>query len=549
MKARSTRLATRLIQIFGVFVVVSVMAAGLNLRGLGAIGDGAVETTRSWETMVRLQRILQNVSDQEMSVGLYLAAGDPKVLVPFKEPLKREFDTLIDEAVTLRANDPAHRGRLEQVRHAVENWRQAVQTDIRIMSASDASHAAKEAIRHEVGGIIEGERHALDAQSDAAHVLFRTLTIEMIVGAAASALGALVVYFAVARLVSRPMVRIAAAMRSLMEGETEMTVPYAERGDEIGMIAQAVRVFRDTMIERQRLEARNGELAAQTALERRALLEDISGNFEGDVQSVVASLQDRVAQLHERFDLVSDAAQSSSDEAIKVATLADEAIHRVDAVAGGAAELSASIAEVSQQVTHAADIARTADEKARQTNALVSSLEIAADQIGRVVGLIGEIAHRTNMLALNATIEAARAGDSGRGFAVVASEVKNLAIQTSTATDEIKLQVDLMQTSTADAVAGIRDIANIVGTMERISTAIASAVEEQGAATAQIALHVQSIADGTRDVSRHIADVSIAAETSSSSMHEIKQVANDFTEQTSRLSDATDLFLDRLRAT
>jgi len=549
MITRPTRLATRLIQIFGIFVAVSVLTAGFNLRGLHAIGGGATEMTRSWETMVRLQRILQNVSEQEMSVGLYLASADPVVLAPFKGPLKQQFDALVDETTALRPSDPAHKERLQQVRNATYKWRDAVATDIRIMTASDAARAANEAIRQQVGTIIDGERKALDGLTEDARHLFLTQTIVMIVGAAASALGALVVYFVVARLVSRPMVRIAAAMHRLMGGETALEIPYGERGDEIGMIAQAVMVFRDTMIERQRLEAHNAQLATQTAQERHKLLEEISTSFEGDVQSVVASLQEQVSQLHERFDLVSDAADSSSREAIKVASLADEAIHRVDAVAGGAAELSASITEVSAQVSRAADIAREADDKARHTNALVGSLEVAAEQIGRVVALIGEIAHRTNMLALNATIEAARAGDMGRGFAVVASEVKNLAVQTAKATDEIKGQVDLMQTSTADAVTGIREIADIVGTMERISAAIASAVEQQGTATAEIAQHVQGIANGTRDVSRHIADVSVAAETSSSSMREIKQVANDFTSQTGSLSDATDQFLSRLRAT
>src|SRR5262249_6109079 len=162
------------------------------------------------------------------------------------------------------------------------------------------------------------------------------------------------------------------------------------------------------------------------------------------------------------------------------AAASEQASTNVQTVASAAEELSASIAEISRQVSQAAKVAGDAVSRATATNQSVAALAEGAQKIGDVVKLINDIAGQTNLLALNATIEAARAGEAGKGFAVVASEVKSLANQTAKATDEIAAQIQGIQASTKDAVTAIREIAGVIGQVSEISTTIAAAVEEQG---------------------------------------------------------------------
>jgi methyl-accepting chemotaxis protein len=184
----------------------------------------------------------------------------------------------------------------------------------------------------------------------------------------------------------------------------------------------------------------------------------------------------------------------------------------VETVAAAANQLSASIGEIGSQVQRAADVSREAAAQANKTNETVESLAEAGQRIGDVVNLIQSIAAQTNLLALNATIEAARAGEAGKGFAVVASEVKNLANQTARATEDIKTQVDAIQTATKGAVEAIGGIRATIDNVNGIATAIASAVEEQGAATQEITRNIDQAATGTRAVSSSIATVSSASE-------------------------------------
>jgi methyl-accepting chemotaxis protein len=217
-------------------------------------------------------------------------------------------------------------------------------------------------------------------------------------------------------------------------------------------------------------------------------------------------------------------------------------------VATATEELSSSIAEITRQVTQSARIAGQAVEESSRTTSTVRGLAEGAAKIGDVVKLINDIAGQTNLLALNATIEAARAGEAGKGFAVVAAEVKNLATQTAKATEEIAAQVGMIQQATGNSVAAIEGIGGTIGQINEIATTIASAVEEQGAATQEISRNVQQASAGTQEVSSNIGGVSQAAAETGAAASQVLSAADELSRQAETLRKEVGTFLADVRA-
>ncbi len=252
----------------------------------------------------------------------------------------------------------------------------------------------------------------------------------------------------------------------------------------------------------------SGAMAVWSDVTRQVrLAADFEANIKGVVEEVAAAAVEMQATMK---DMATGADQARS-RSMNVTTAANHTTENVNTVAAAAEELSASIAEIGRQAANSSNIASEAVDKARHTDQTVQTLSAAAQQIGEVIGLIQQIASQTNLLALNATIEAARAGAAGKGFAVVASEVKSLATQTAKATDDIRVQIEGIQRAAADTVQTIQGIGSTIGAINEIATAIASAVEEQGAATREIAENVRQAADGTTAVSTNIAEVTQAS--------------------------------------
>jgi methyl-accepting chemotaxis protein len=220
----------------------------------------------------------------------------------------------------------------------------------------------------------------------------------------------------------------------------------------------------------------------------------------------------------------------------------------VQSVASATEELGSSVNEISRQVQESSRIAIDAVKQAENTDGRIVQLSHAAGRIGEVVKLITAVAEQTNLLALNATIEAARAGEAGRGFAVVASEVKALAAQTAKATDEIGTQIAGMQSATQDAVVSIKEISQTIGRISEIATTIASAVEEQGAATQEISRNVQQAAQGTSQVAGNISDVNDGASETGSASAQVLASARSLSSDSNHLRLEVDKFLATVRA-
>jgi methyl-accepting chemotaxis protein len=344
-----------------------------------------------------------------------------------------------------------------------------------------------------------------------------------------------------------PLGGLTAVLTKLAGGQNDVGIPESARADEIGGMARSIEVLRDHAVEAAAAAAAQAAEDAGKEKRRAAVEAHIKG-FDASVGSTLGILSTAAKDLQTTSRTLSSAAEQADRQADAMSAASQNASSNVQTVASAAEELSASISEISRRVIESARIAGEAVSEATQTNEKVKALADAAQQIGDVVKLINDIAGQTNLLALNATIEAARAGEAGKGFAVVASEVKSLANQTAKATEDIAKQVKAIQSATSDSADAISGITGTIGKINEIATSIASAVEEQGAATNEIARNVQLAAAGTTEVSNNIASVMQAARAAGAAAGQVLSAADGVASQGTRLKTDVEQFLTRIRA-
>jgi methyl-accepting chemotaxis protein len=367
----------------------------------------------------------------------------------------------------------------------------------------------------------------------------RSLAIQLGLLAIAIALtvGAMI---AVTSRVITPLHNMRDAMLKVAAGDLAVNTGYQERHDEIGGLSRALETFKQQATDKLKIEAQERERNAGAAARQRAI-ETYVGEFESGVRQTLQQLGDASGQMRTTSSGLSTVSRQTNERVVVAEKASAEASMSVESVASASEELSASINDISQQAAHAAGIASRAVSQASQTDGTVQGLAKSAARIGEVVGLINTIAAQTNLLALNATIEAARAGEAGRGFAVVATEVKSLASQTAKATEEISEQIADIQKVAGEAIDAIKGIGSIIGEVNEVATAIAAAVQEQGAATQKITRSTQYASQGTRNVSDNITGVKADADAATAAANNVKQASELLETQSQQLgSQVTD---------
>jgi methyl-accepting chemotaxis protein len=372
-------------------------------------------------------------------------------------------------------------------------------------------------------------------------------TVMMALGGLTLVGSVLFVWLYVGRNILRRIRDLQRSMLLLSDGDLESEIYRSAQRDEIAAMANSLQVFRQSMIEARALSTDQDRDRIAKA-ERASRMEARIVEFEATVRTALDGLQTSATSMQTTAQNMSATADQSSALVSAVASAAEETSVNVQTVSSGTEELSSSITEIGRQVITSAQIARKAVDEAGATDATMQGLADNASRISVVVDLIQVIASQTNLLALNATIEAARAGEAGRGFAVVASEVKSLANQTAKATDEIRAQIASMQQVTTSAVGAIRNIGETIGEINEVTTAIAAAVEEQGAATREIARNIQHAAGGTSEVSSNIVGVSTASAEAGSAASEVLSASGALRREADVLRAEIDAFLSNIRA-
>ncbi|MCL8486299.1 MULTISPECIES: methyl-accepting chemotaxis protein [Bradyrhizobium] len=560
------RVLTKILAIVILMAGVAGTISWFAIDALATVAEGAALMKSAANRALLAARANQNVI--ALNRAEFRAALDPRnenreAALKVIEEQRKQFAERLEEVA--KTKDDQARAMIPDVRSLYDEYVKGMEETFRVITAAkdmqiseqaekmrDAalkSRANSEKLQFKIRDVadrlnarVENLAKAADEQyQQTSRMLMTVAAIGIVIGLS---LGFVIGQFGIAK----PMRALVAVLQRMAKGE-EVAISGEGRGDEIGETAQAVNQIKIMLAEKAQQEA-EAKIAMDKLIaeKRRAEMHQMANGFEQAVGQIVETVSHASTELEASASSLSSTAARSQTLATTVAAASEEASTNVQSVASATEEMSSSVTEISRQVQESARMASDAVDQARRTNERVGELSKAATRIGDVVELINTIAGQTNLLALNATIEAARAGEAGRGFAVVASEVKALAEQTAKATGEIGQQIGSIQAATQESVGAIREISGTIEKLSEISSAIAAAVEEQGAATQEISRNIQQAAIGTQQVSANISEVQRGAGETGSASSQVLSAAQMLSGDSNRLKVEVDRFLSTVRA-
>jgi len=542
-------------------IAVSGATLGLALHGQQKLHE--TDATR----LFKLDRVLTASEANDALMGLRLNAMDALVdydSAAIAPDLEKEFTEnqarFLDRFKKLneQADDNEERALIQSMQVLIDKLLPAIDglKKAIVQQSGHESMAQFDDVIDDTGNQVSGMMNKLrdglnkeyaDSKDDL-DVVFAESNTRQIALLGGSAVLFTLVIIAFSRSLLSSLRRLGNAMAELARGNLNTEVPGLDQKNEIGAMAQHVQFFKTSLIEQERMREEQEQAKHMAEMEKKRSMHKMADEFEVAVLGIVNTVATSSVQMKDFAESLTKTAEEASQRATSVAAASEEAAANVSTVAAATEELSSSISEISRQVADSSKTAASAVDEARSTNTTVNTMATAANKIGEVVQLISEIANQTNLLALNATIEAARAGEAGKGFAVVASEVKNLASQTAKATEDITVQISGIQGVAGDAVKAIQGIGGTIERINSISTAIAAAVEEQGAATAEISRNVQSAAAGTKEVSDNITGVTMAASETGQVAAQVLDSASELERESNRLKAEVQKFIQTVRA-
>jgi methyl-accepting chemotaxis protein len=582
------KILTKILAVIGLMTAVACGITMLGVSSLKSLNDDTDVMELSAKHALNAAGIYQNVT--AINRAQYQVGMDPRpetralaretirdqsrqVNERLKEVLKTDDSVAQKLLIDLQTHWAAYEPELKDTfskAEAVKDFQMSVELT-RLHDSIQSSRALTDKLQtaaREVRNRLDA--HVQEVSKHATNEYHRTATLMTSIAVTGIVAG-LVFGFMIGQYgIVRPIGAVVLLLQKLANGDYSIEVTGGDRKDEVGDIAKTAAVFKDNGLARIRMEkehreaelraveekrqAEQRELAIQraaeekAAAERKAAMNKLADEFETAVGNIIETVSSASTELEAAADTLTKTAETTQHLSTAVATASEQASANVQSVASATEEMTGSVGEISRQVQDSSTIANEAVQQAQKTDMRITELSQAASRIGDVVKLITAIAEQTNLLALNATIEAARAGEAGKGFAVVAQEVKALAAQTAKATGDIGTQIAGMQMATDDSVTAIKEIGSTIGRISHISSTIAAAVEEQGAATQEIARNVQEAAKGTAQVAGNIVHVNHGASETGSASQQVLASAQALAAESGHLKIEVRKFLETVRA-
>jgi len=388
-----------------------------------------------------------------------------------------------------------------------------------IYQALDTDKAEKlEALRHsavkintDLKKLVNGAEKEMATALKDAESSKKSGSVFLIILTIAAVLVAVVLGLFISRYLTRGITALADVMKLIAKGDLNQQVDISSK-DELGELAKDTNAMTKNLKNIiSRITSYSGNLTTSSA----------------DLSSLAASMSEGARNVTTKSESVAAAAEEMSTNMNSVAATSEEAATNINTVSIATDEINSSINEIAKNSETGNSITQEAVEKAKSATQKVNELGDAAREISKVTEVISEISEQTNLLALNATIEAARAGEAGKGFAVVASEIKQLALQTAGATNDIKTRIEGIQNSTSDTVREIEAVSKIIETVNEIVGTIAAAVEEQSATTKEISQNMGQASTGLQEVNENVAQSSSVSGEIAKDIGDVNTSSND----------------------
>ncbi|WP_350335888.1 methyl-accepting chemotaxis protein [Coralliovum pocilloporae] len=558
---QSLRLSTVFIAIFSVFAGLVALSSFTSYRSLSDVQAGGEEIYNNYLiSIVNLSSVSIAIDRLYILQKSHIIAPNEAVMNSLEQQMAKETDKAKKALEQFRVTlDPGEE--TEKFNNVTDKFREllALNTKIVSLSRNNNDDVADEISRSSFNDLFNSlsdlNGQMLQTNIDGAGALeienikhFDDAVFTQGLIAAASILIVLAAFLVLRAGIIKPISRLTGAMGRLSRNDVDFEIKELGRKDEVGEMASALEVFRANKIEMDRLGEEQSALKDQAEAEKKAAMHGLAGEFDQKIGGIVTLISNASTELSRTARSMNDRSSDTSSRAVEVTSAAEAASQNVQAVASAVEEMTVTIAEINGRVSDFASASSKAVSEFAVTGEQMKALAGIAESVGAVVDMISAIAEQTNLLALNATIEAARAGEAGKGFAVVANEVKSLATQTGKATEEISRQIEEMQVAARTAMGSIDSVATVIGSLDETSAAIASTIEQQSAATNEIASSVQEAARSTEIVTGSIARVSESSIETGRESDDVSAKASEFDTNSQSLKSEVDSFLAKIRA-